>query len=103
MIVSHNSASGMGGIRTAGDMVFRMQLQKMKINDAKKYVADKLRVSSLDLSDCAVMKDLREELNIGCVVMSPDAGLGIQTKFRIEELLDVPINSVANFRRQARV
>ena len=33
----------MGGVRTCGDMVFRLQLsKKMKIKEAKQYVADKV-------------------------------------------------------------
>jgi len=101
MAVTHESTAGMGGIRSAGDLVFRMELQKMRINDAKKFVADKLRVSISDLSDCAVMKDLREELNIGTVQSRPNAGVGIQTKFRIADLLGIPINSVDLFRTHA--
>jgi len=101
MTVTHVSTAGMGGIRSAGDLVLRMELQKMKINEAKKFVADKLRVSVSDLADCAVMKDLREELNIGTVQSRPDAGVGIQTKFRIAELLGIPINSVDLFKKHA--
>ncbi len=91
----------MGGIRTAGDLVFRMQLQGYKIDDAKKYVADKLNCPVSYLADCAEMKELREELNIGTVQVRPDAGLGIQTKFRIADILDVPINSVTKFKKEA--
>jgi dimethylamine---corrinoid protein Co-methyltransferase len=41
MALAHMHASGMGGIRTAGDLVARMQLsRKMRLNDAKKYVAE---------------------------------------------------------------
>ena len=101
MAVTHESTAGMGGIRSAGDLVSRMELQKMKIADAKKYVADKLRIGVADLSDCAVMKDIREELNIGTVQSRPGVGVGIQTKFRIADLLGVPINSVDKFRREA--
>ena len=91
----------MGGIRTAGDLVFRMQLQGYKIDDAKKYVADKLNCPVSYLADCAEMKELREELNIGTVQVRPDAGLGIQTKFRIADILDVPINSVTKYKKEA--
>ena len=91
----------MGGIRTAGDLVFRMQLQGYKIDDAKKYVADKLNCPVSYLADCAEMKELREELNIGTVQVRPDAGLGIQTKFRIADILDVPINSIKKKKKEA--
>jgi hypothetical protein len=49
----------MGGMRTAGDLVLRMQLtHKMKINEAKKYLAEKLGVSLMDLSDVVTMTEL---------------------------------------------
>ena len=68
MPVPHVSASGMGGMRTAGDLVAWMQItRKMRINDAKAYVADKLKVSTSDLSDVYVMRDIREELDIGII------------------------------------
>jgi dimethylamine--corrinoid protein Co-methyltransferase len=42
MSIAHGVAAGMGGIRTAGDLVARMQMaRKMRINDAKAYVAKK--------------------------------------------------------------
>ncbi|MBS4024304.1 MAG: [dimethylamine--corrinoid protein] Co-methyltransferase, partial [Clostridia bacterium] len=46
MAITHALASGMGGIRTSGDLVARMQMSRgMRINDAKEYVAGKLGVS----------------------------------------------------------
>lgn len=63
MPIAHGMAAGMGGIRTAGDLVVRMQMsRKMRINDAKAYVAEKLKVSPIDLSDEHVMREVREEL-----------------------------------------
>ena len=63
MTMAHGLASGMGGIRTAGDLVARMQMvRKMRINDAKAYVADKLMVSPRELSDPVVMREVREKL-----------------------------------------
>lgn len=103
MAVTHESAAGMGGIRGAGDLVFRMELRKMKLPAAKKYVADKLHCSIADLADCAEMKEIRESLNIGTTQARPDVGLGIQTKFRIAEILDIPINSVNKFKREAGI
>jgi len=101
MAVTHESTAGIGGIRGAGDLVFRMELQKMRIDDAKKYVADKLKCSVADLADCAAMKELREDLNIGTTQSRPGAGVGIQTKFRIAEILGVKINSVEKFKKEA--
>jgi dimethylamine--corrinoid protein Co-methyltransferase len=50
MHIAHIFACGMGGIRTAGDLVAWMQLiKKMKLAKAKKYVAKKLGFEPLDL------------------------------------------------------
>ena len=92
----------MGGIRSAGDLVLRMQLAKsMRLPEAKKYVAERVGVSVVDLADCSVMRDVREELDIG-IPMPPDmAAKGIEAKFRIAELLGIKINSVECFKRKA--
>lgn len=103
MAVTHESCAGMGGIRSAGDLVFRMELKGYKINDAKKYVAEKLHCPVSYLADCAEMKDLREDLNIGTTQVRPNAGIGMQTKFRIAEILGIPINSVDKFKKEAGI
>jgi len=94
MSISHALASGMGGIRTAGDLVARMQLRKMRLAEAKGYVADKLKVGVGDLADSTVMRELRAELDIGVVTAVPGCAKGIDAKMRIAELLDVEIPSV---------
>lgn len=94
----------MGGIRTAGDLVARLQLSKaMKIDEAKKYVADKLRISTAELSDESVMAEVREKLDIGRIQPPDGAALGIQAKFRIAKLLDLKINSVELFLEKAGI
>ena len=100
MHMAHLLASSMGGIRTTGDLVARMELKKMRINDAKRYVADKLHVTPLDLSDPLVMRNLREELDIGVVTGVPGVAKGIAAKVRIAELLDIEINSVEQFKKR---
>ena len=100
MHMAHLLASSMGGIRAAGDLVARMELKKMRITEAKKYVADKLHVSPLDLSDPLVMRNLREELDIGVVTGVPGVAKGIAAKVRIAELLDIEINSVEQFKKR---
>jgi dimethylamine--corrinoid protein Co-methyltransferase len=100
MHMAHLLASSMGGIRTTGDLVARMQLKKMRIHDAKKYVADKLHVTPLDLSDPTMMRLLREELDIGTVTGVPGVAKGIAAKVRIAELLDIKINSVEQFKKK---
>lgn len=99
MAVSHYMASGMGGIRTAGDLVARMEFAKnMKIDDAKDYVAKKLGISALEIADEHIMRDLREELSLGVVTGLPGAPRGIAAKMRIEDLLGIKINSCDKFR-----
>lgn len=91
----------MGGVRTAGDLVLRMQLtHKMKIDEAKKYVADKLNVTLEELCDVVTMSEIREELGIGLAHVEPcaEANIGIEAKFRIAEILGVKINSVERFK-----
>jgi hypothetical protein len=101
MAVMHEVASGMGGVRTAGDLVARMQMLKgMKLKDAKEYVAKKLGVSVFDLSDSYAMKELREQLDIGTVLDRAGASFGMEAKFNIARILDIPINSVNKFKRK---
>ena len=72
MAVPHYMASGMGGIRTAGDLVARMEYDSnMKIDKAKEYVAKKLGIDSLEIADECIMRELREELKIGTVPVFP--------------------------------
>lgn len=97
----HQIASGMGGMRTAGDLVARMQVsQAMKIKEAKEYVAKKLGISVSDLADPVVMDVVRSELGLGMLSTStyPGAAKGIEAKFRIAELLDIEINCVNKFK-----
>jgi Dimethylamine methyltransferase (Dimeth_PyL) len=100
MSMAHALASSMGGIRTAGDLVARMQLKKMRLHEAKEYVAGKLHVSTLDLSDSTLMRTLREELDIGVVTGVPGIAKGLEAKARIAELLDIEINSVERLKRK---
>ena len=52
MPISHIMASGMTGIRAAGDLVARMEFSKnMRIGEAKEYVAKKLGVDIMSLTD----------------------------------------------------
>ena len=106
MASTHALASGMGGMRTAGDLVARMQMTRgMRLPQAKQYVADKLGCSVLDLSDTVAMHDLRRDLGHGRIQVQdltyaewPGA---MEAKFHIAEVLDIPINSVECFKRNA--
>lgn len=94
-------ASGMTGIRAAGDLVARMQFSKnMRIAEAKEYVAKKLGVDVMDLVDEHIMRELREELDIGVITSVPGAAKGIAAKMNIEKLLGIKINSCNVFRKQ---
>ncbi len=103
MSIAHAVAAGMGGIRTAGDLVARMQMtRKMRIKDAKAYVAGKLKVSPFDLSDVHVMREVREELDIGIITSVPGCAKGIEAKARIAELLDIEISSVNRLKEKIK-
>ena len=99
MAISHELAAGMGGIRTAGDLVARMVLKGMKLNEAKEYVAAKLGCSVMDLTDSAMMKEVREALDIGTTLDRKHAARGILAKMKIAELLDIRIPSVEIFKK----
>ena len=101
MAVIHAIASGMGGMRAAGDLVARMQISRgMKIDAAKAYVAEKLGVGVVDLTDPVIMTEAREDLNLG--LLHPHAGSPkcMEAKFNIAELLDIDINCVNLFKQR---
>jgi dimethylamine--corrinoid protein Co-methyltransferase len=101
MHLSHIMTSGMGGIRTAGDLVAWMQMtRRMRIDEAKEYVAGKLGVDLMDLTDEEVMRQLREDLGLGLVTSVSGSPKGIRAKMKISELLEVRINSVELFKSQ---
>ena len=103
MHIAHIFSSGMGGIRTSGDLVAWMQLtKKMKLPEAKKYVAHKLGIDLLDLTNEEIMRQLREDLGIGTTTSVAGSPKGIRAKFKVAELLDIPINSVELFKSQIR-
>ena len=92
MTTAHIMAAGMCGIRTAGDLVAWMQLtRRMKIREAKEYVAGKLGVAIEDLANEDAMRQVRGDLDIGAVSGPADLSKGIVAKCRIAELLDIPI------------
>ena len=103
----HQLASGMNGMRTAGDLVMRLQMTRgMRLKEAKAYVADRLGVSVRDLSDGVVMQDVRSEFGLGRLTELENECVGeptaMEAKFNIAELLDLPINCVDRFRDRVR-
>lgn len=88
-------------MRTAGDLVAWMQITRgMKINEAKQYVAQKLGVEVIDLTNEEVMRGTREDLGIGIITSVSGSPKGIRAKIKIAELLEIPINSVTLFKSQ---
>ena len=88
-------------MRAAGDLVARMQISRgMKIDAAKAYVAEKLGVGVVDLTDPVIMTEAREDLNLG--LLHPHAGSPkcMEAKFNIAELLDIDINCVSKFKQR---
>jgi hypothetical protein len=101
MAISHAIASGMGGMRAAGDLVASMQMTRgMKIDEAKAYVADKLSISVSDLTDPVIMTEIREELEIGSINPLPGCAKGLEAKIRIAEILDIDINCIRRLKNK---
>jgi len=99
MALTHAHASGMGGMRAAGDLVARVQMVRgMRIREAKKYVADRLRIAVSELTDPVIMTEVREDLQIGAVTPLPGCAKGIEAKFRMAEVLGIDINCVQRFK-----
>ena len=100
---AHTLASGMGGMRTAGDLVARLQMtRRMRLKEAKAYVADKLGCTARDLSDPTAMEQIRLEKGLGTLpftsaVHPAEAGM-MEAKFNIAKALDIPINCVERFK-----
>jgi dimethylamine--corrinoid protein Co-methyltransferase len=89
-------------MRTAGDLVARMQMTRgMRLEQAKAHVAGQLGVSAADLSDPLIMHEVRREFGLGLIPVQeltyPSEPGAIEAKFHISEVLDVPINSVQKF------
>jgi len=96
----------MGGVRTTGDMVMRLQIaKKMRINEAKQYVADKLGLTIEEICDVVTMSEVREERGFGLGNFEPcaESNIGMEAKFKIAEALDIKINSVERFKERAGI
>ena len=86
-------------MRAAGDLVARVQMARgIRIQEAKQYVADKLRIAVSELTDPVIMSEVREDLQIGAVTPLPGCAKGIEAKFRIAEVLGIDINCVQRFK-----
>jgi dimethylamine--corrinoid protein Co-methyltransferase len=103
MPVAHAVASGMNGLRAAGDLVARLEMTRgMRLADAKQYVAGRLGAGVADLADPLVMHELRGELRLGRVFEAETTYPGdpspLEAKSNIAERLGVPVNGVARRR-----
>lgn len=99
MAATHALASGMGGMRTAGDLVARMQIsQGMRLVQAKAYVAAKLGVAVRDLTDPVAMTEVRTDLRLGTLHAGARSAKGIEAKHNIADILNININCVQNFK-----
>ena len=99
MALAHGHASGMGGMRAAGDLVARMQMTRgMKIQEAKEHVAGKLKIAVSELTDAVVMTEVRRDLQLGVITPHPLDARSIEAKFRIAEVLGIDINCVRRFK-----
>ena len=88
-------------MRAAGDLVARVQMARgMRIQEAKNYVADKLSISVLELTDPVIMSEIRDDLQIGMMTPLPGCAKGIEAKFRIAEVLGLDINCVQRFKNR---
>jgi len=92
MASTHALASGMGGMRTAGDLVARMQMTRGGCSVA-------------DLSDTVAMHDIRRDLGLGRIIVQDltyaDHPGAMEAKFHIADVLDIPINCVKRFKEHA--
>ena len=103
-LVTHYTSSGLGGMRTSGDLVGRVQLRKKcKSSEAKKYVMDKLGLDYDDLGDEVFMRQFREEHGLGVITTIGGAPYGMEAKFNIEEILDMNIACCDRFREVCKL
>ena len=102
--IAHTFAAGLGGMRSAGDLVSRIQLgKKMRVSDSKKYVMDKLGIGEENLTDECFMREFREEHGLGVVTGVAGLPYGIEAKFNIEDILDIEIASCSRMRDFAKL
>jgi dimethylamine---corrinoid protein Co-methyltransferase len=105
---AHTQASGMGGMRAAGDLVARMQMtRRMRLKEAKEYVAGKLGCTPRDLSDPIAMEQIRLDKGLGTLAFTssvhPNEPGMMEAKFNIATALDIPINCVERFKERANL
>jgi len=84
-------------------LVARAEMEKkLKIREAKAYVAKKLGVEPVTLSDEYTMTELRKKLDIGLIMALTGYAKGLAAKARIAKTCDFKINSVTKLFEKAR-
>ncbi len=81
-------------------MAWMQLIKKMKLAEAKQYVAQKLKVEISDLINEELIRQLRQDLGIGTIVSVAGSPKGMRAKLKIAELLGIRINSVELFKSQ---
>ena len=81
-------------------MAWMQLIKKMKLAEAKQYIAEKLKVEVPDLINEELTRQLREDLGIGLITSVAGSPKGMRAKLKIAELLGVRINSVELFKSQ---
>ena len=81
-------------------MAWMQLIKKMKLAEAKKYVAKKLGIELGELINEEAMRQLREDLGIGIITSVTGSPKGIRAKLKIADLLGITINSVELFKSQ---
>lgn len=78
-----------------------MQLNRgMRIDAAKKHVADKLGIAVSDIADPIIMGELREDLNMFRISEGPGTVDGMAAKINIAKNLGIDINCVNLFKKR---
>jgi dimethylamine--corrinoid protein Co-methyltransferase len=91
----------MGGVRTTGDLVMRVMLaKKLKLPAAKKYVAEKLGITSEEMHDSTFMLEYRRDKGLGVIMPYVNDVYGMEAKCRIADKLGIKINSVERFKQK---
>ncbi len=99
LLRSKRSAGTLRNIQSMGFAAV-IESRRMKIHDAKEYVAGKLGIEIIDLTNEEVMRQLREDLGLGLVTSVSGSPKGIRAKMKIAEFLEIRINSVELFKSQ---
>jgi len=77
----------------------------MRLPEAKSYVAEKLGVSLVDLVDPIAMHEVRRDLGLGRISVQelayPNDPGAMESKFRIADVLGIPVNCAEKFRQHA--